>query len=49
MGLPGRRQGGVGGLLGLVTERSAAGDEMRVILFCVMMVVLAVWGIWRKD
>ncbi|KAF8971198.1 hypothetical protein BDZ97DRAFT_1788255 [Flammula alnicola] len=42
---PGRRKTGVRGLMGLVVERSSAGEEMRMILFCVFLAVLAGCGI----
>ncbi|RDB16745.1 hypothetical protein Hypma_002417 [Hypsizygus marmoreus] len=41
---PGRRVGGWRGVLGLVCERSVAGEEMRMLVFCGMLVGLAVWG-----
>ncbi|TRM69371.1 hypothetical protein BD626DRAFT_473844 [Schizophyllum amplum] len=39
-GTPGRRAG----LLALMTEKSAAGEEMRVIVFCTILVFLAGYG-----
>lgn len=41
---PGRRKGGIGGLMNLALERTPAGEEMRMILFCGMLVCLAMWG-----
>ncbi|KAG6917236.1 hypothetical protein DXG01_003350 [Tephrocybe rancida] len=41
---PGRRKSGWRGVLGLLTERSAAGEEIRMIIFCGLLVTLAVWG-----
>ncbi|GLB45091.1 hypothetical protein LshimejAT787_1901690 [Lyophyllum shimeji] len=41
---PGRRKTGWRALVGLVFERSAAGEEMRMMVFCGMLVGLAVWG-----
>ncbi|KAG6840685.1 hypothetical protein C0991_005044 [Blastosporella zonata] len=38
---PGRRKTGWRGVLGLLTERSAAGEEMRMIIFCGLLVSLA--------
>ncbi len=32
------------GFLGLITENSSAGEEMRMILFCGFLVCLALWG-----
>ncbi|KAG5647179.1 hypothetical protein DXG03_001138 [Asterophora parasitica] len=43
-GAPGRRKKGWRGVAGLLVERSAAGEEMRMILFCGLLVSLAVWG-----
>lgn len=40
----GRGVGGLRGLIGLAFERSSAGEEVRMILFCVALVVLAAWG-----
>jgi len=42
---PGRRKKGLRGLVGLVVERSAAGEEMRMILFCAFLAFLAAIGI----
>ncbi|KAG6811141.1 hypothetical protein H0H92_008796 [Tricholoma furcatifolium] len=44
LGAPGRRKSGWRGFLGLLTERSSAGEEMRMIIFCGLLVSLAVWG-----
>ncbi|KAG6832838.1 hypothetical protein H0H87_000192 [Tephrocybe sp. NHM501043] len=41
---PGRRKNGWRGVLSLLTESSAAGEEMRMIVFCGLLVSLAVWG-----
>ncbi|KAF5385948.1 hypothetical protein D9615_002663 [Tricholomella constricta] len=41
---PGRRKSGWRSVLGLVFERSSAGEEMRMIIFCGLLVSLAVWG-----
>lgn len=35
---------GVLGLLGLAVERSSAGEEVRVMLFCSLLLCLALWG-----
>ncbi|KAJ3986240.1 hypothetical protein F5890DRAFT_1572451 [Lentinula detonsa] len=43
-GSPGRRKTGLKGVLELLTESSAAGEEMRMMVFCALMVLLAVWG-----
>lgn len=40
----GRGIGGIRGLVGLAFERSSAGEEVRMILFCMALVVLAAWG-----
>ncbi|KAL1695456.1 hypothetical protein GGG16DRAFT_109124 [Schizophyllum commune] len=40
VGTPGREEG----LVGLLTERSAAGEEVRMILFCTVLVCLAGYG-----
>lgn len=42
---PGRRAAGVRGVMSLVFERSSAGEEIRVILFCAFLAFLAVCGI----
>jgi hypothetical protein len=36
--------GGIRGLVGLAFERSSAGEEVRMILFCVALITLASWG-----
>ncbi|KAF9010720.1 hypothetical protein BDQ17DRAFT_1322512 [Cyathus striatus] len=41
---PGRRKKGLRGVLGLLFEQSAAGEEMRMIVFCTLLVCLAIWG-----
>ncbi|PBK95600.1 hypothetical protein ARMGADRAFT_1011430 [Armillaria gallica] len=43
-GFPGKRKQGMEGFLGLITENSSAGEEMRMILFCGFLVCLALWG-----
>jgi hypothetical protein len=35
-------------LMSLAFERSVAGEEMRVLLFCAFLVLLASCGIWVK-
>lgn len=40
----GRGVGGIRGLIGLAFERSSAGEEVRMILFCMALVILAAWG-----
>jgi len=45
LGCPGRQPTGLKGLLGLLFEKSPAGDEMRILLFCITMVFLAGWGV----
>jgi len=42
---PGRRKTGVKGFVNLIFEKSSAGEEMRMILFCVFLVALAACGI----
>jgi len=42
---PGRRRVGVKGVMNLVFERSSAGEEIRMILFCAFLASLAVCGI----
>jgi len=44
LGSPGRQKQGLKGVLSLVFERSSAGEEIRMILFCVLLVSLAIWG-----
>ncbi|KAG6850443.1 hypothetical protein H0H93_013315 [Arthromyces matolae] len=44
MSVQGRKKTGWRGLLGLLTEPSAAGEEMRMIVFCGLLVSLAMWG-----
>lgn len=41
---PGRRKQGVRGFMNLIFEKSSAGEEMRMIIFCGFLVCLAVWG-----
>ncbi|KAF8633661.1 hypothetical protein AX15_001310 [Amanita polypyramis BW_CC] len=41
---PSRRKRGIRGLLSLLFERSSAGEEMRMILFCGMLIWLSIWG-----
>ncbi|KNZ80279.1 hypothetical protein J132_06705 [Termitomyces sp. J132] len=41
---PGRRKTGWRGMLGLLVECSFAGEEMRMIVFCGLLVSLAIWG-----
>jgi hypothetical protein len=43
---PSRRRTGLKGILGLFSERSSAGEEMRIMVFCAMLVLLAIWGFW---
>ena len=45
LGDPRRRPPGLRGVAALAVERSAAGDEMRMILFCVFLALLAGCGI----
>ncbi|KAJ6625876.1 hypothetical protein B0H10DRAFT_2211745 [Mycena sp. CBHHK59/15] len=40
-GAPGRRKGGVRGVLGIILESSSAGEEMRMFMFCSLLVCLA--------
>lgn len=40
----GRGIGGIRGLIGLAFERNSAGEEVRMIFFCIALVVLAAWG-----
>ncbi|TFK44191.1 hypothetical protein BDQ12DRAFT_620074 [Crucibulum laeve] len=44
LGAPGRRKTGLRGVLNLLFERSSAGEEMRMIVFCTLLVCLAMWG-----
>jgi hypothetical protein len=44
-GGPGMRQTGVKGLVELFMDNSSAGEEMRMIAFCVSLVCLAFWGL----
>jgi len=44
-GCPARRRTGVRGFLGLLFERSSAGEEMRMILFCAFLAFLAGCGV----
>jgi hypothetical protein len=41
---PGRRKQGVRGFMNLIFEKSSAGEEMRMIIFCGFLVCLAAWG-----
>ncbi|KAF8730047.1 hypothetical protein AX14_005776 [Amanita brunnescens Koide BX004] len=41
---PARRKSGVRGALSLLFERSPAGEEMRIIGFCGLLVCLSAWG-----
>lgn len=41
---PSRRQGGIKGLWALLLEGSQAGEEMRMMVCCGMLVSLAIWG-----
>ncbi|KAF8070018.1 hypothetical protein FPV67DRAFT_1485811 [Lyophyllum atratum] len=41
---PGRRKTGWRAAVGLVFEHSSAGEEMRMIIFCGLLVSLAMWG-----
>lgn len=41
---PARQKSGMRGVLSLVCERSSAGEEIRMIIFCALLVSLAVWG-----
>jgi len=43
-GSPSRRKSGKALLKSLVTENTAAGEELRMILFCMFLLGLAVWG-----
>jgi hypothetical protein len=43
-GLASGRKTGFRGFLGLVLEKSSAGEEVRMMLFCTMLVCFAVWG-----
>jgi Leucine Rich Repeat len=43
-GYPGRRKRGLDSVTSLLLERSVAGEEMRMILFCGLLVCLAMWG-----
>ncbi|KAJ3826843.1 hypothetical protein F5880DRAFT_1541964 [Lentinula raphanica] len=45
-GSPGKRKSGLKGVFQLMTESSAAGEEMRMMVFCALMVFLALWGCW---
>ena len=40
----GRRKPGVRGFMNLIFEKSSAGEEMRMIIFCGFLVCLAAWG-----
>ncbi|PFH53722.1 hypothetical protein AMATHDRAFT_137017 [Amanita thiersii Skay4041] len=39
-----RRKRGIKGLITLLFEKSSAGEEMRMILFCALLVFLSMWG-----
>jgi hypothetical protein len=41
---PARQKSGMQAILSLVCERSSAGEEIRMIIFCALLVSLAVWG-----
>jgi hypothetical protein len=41
----GRRKSGFLGILSLIFEQSSAGEEMRMILFCAFLALLAACGI----
>ncbi|KAK1230486.1 hypothetical protein PQX77_006414 [Marasmius sp. AFHP31] len=43
-GSPSRSKQGMKGLASLFTENSAAGEELRMMVFCGFLVCLAVWG-----
>ncbi|KIY70655.1 hypothetical protein CYLTODRAFT_419611 [Cylindrobasidium torrendii FP15055 ss-10] len=43
-GFPGKAQGGMLGFMTLLTESSSAGEEMRMFLFCLLLLSLAIWG-----
>lgn len=45
-GSPGRSKEGMKGLLDLLSENSSAGEEMRMMVFCTLLVFLAMWGLW---
>ena len=34
------------GMLELLSENSSAGEEMRMMAFCGLLVFLAMWGFW---
>ncbi|EAU91118.1 hypothetical protein CC1G_03286 [Coprinopsis cinerea okayama7 len=40
----GARKRGIMGIMGLVMEKSSAGEEIRVMLFCSLLLCLALWG-----
>ncbi|KAF9268714.1 hypothetical protein L218DRAFT_970004 [Marasmius fiardii PR-910] len=48
-GSPGRSKRGVKGLVSLLSENSAAGEELRMILFCGFLLCLAFWGFWVNN
>ncbi|KAJ3896175.1 hypothetical protein GG344DRAFT_72444 [Lentinula edodes] len=48
-GSPGRRQTGFQGIVELLFENSAAGEELRMLLFCGLLVFLAIWGCWLGN
>ncbi|KAF5383473.1 hypothetical protein D9757_006114 [Collybiopsis confluens] len=48
-GSPSRRRTGLKGLSELLMENSSAGEEMRMILFCALLVFLAIWGFWTGS
>ncbi|KAI3609467.1 hypothetical protein WG66_001240 [Moniliophthora roreri] len=43
-GSPSRSKKGLKGFMSLLSENSAAGEELRMIAFCAFLVCLAVWG-----
>lgn len=43
-GSPARRKAGFKAMLSLLNDGSTAGEEMRLLLFCVFLVCLAFWG-----
>ncbi|KAG7091006.1 hypothetical protein E1B28_010071 [Marasmius oreades] len=43
-GSPGRSRKGLKGLASLLSENSAAGEELRMIVFCGFLLCLALWG-----
>jgi len=45
-GSPGRSKEGMKGMLTLLSENSPAGEEMRMMALCGLLVFLAMWGFW---